>query len=701
MQRFLGTILLTLAVWTSGGPAPAAVVVTVENPSPAERPAGPATFGIVCARGEVAGALAEQALPTQIDVKRRWPDGSIKHAVATVALPPLAAGARQPLVFVAGKPAAGTSVAVDELAGVEDVVVKFQTHGGPAESASLRQAVAAGKPVRAWLEGSLVGEWHYRAVPASDQGVADPALEVHFHVRAYPAAKTARVAVVVENCRWNSPGNVPYDVQVLVGGKEAFARKDVGRFEVDGNNQRLKAPEGPVGHAAGGRWVKRFWVGLGGGAGRPLDDVHVRHDVAALGRTGLLPRYDHTLQVPETVLAALDDRWGKAANAIMQNGFILPYFPATGGRADIGPLPAWTAQYVVSQDPRALAVVLGNGDLSASCPVHWRDQATGWLVSIDDHPRLSLGDRGGKSAPMDVRAESPWVLPGKSQFSVDSAHQPSLAYVPYLITGDFFYLEEMQFWANWNLIAINPAYRQYDQGILTCTIQVRGVAWALRQLIHAAALTPDAGEHEPHAAYFAAKLANNIRFYDDFLAGKLDFKPVAIGTFPPAVNHAYGNSAEERHRFGTTAGWMHNFLAWSLIHAVEQGYAEAVPARDYFTRLAIGSMTHPDEIPPFAGTAYYLPLGERTAAGPHVYYGTWREVRDGFEKMGLPEPQKVAYPDAGDSYSYIARGVLIESLRAGLPGAREALTWLDGQLPKRRQACATNPTWAFLPPGDE
>ncbi len=31
-----------------------------------------------------------------------------------------------------------------------------------------------------------------------------------------------------------------------------------------------------------------------------------------------------------------------------------------------------------------------------------------------------------------------------------------MAYLPYLVTGDYFYLEELQFWASWNVFALEP-----------------------------------------------------------------------------------------------------------------------------------------------------------------------------------------------------------------------------------------------------
>ena len=91
----------------------------------------------------------------------------------------------------------------------------------------------------------------------------------------------------------------------------------------------------------------------------------------------------------------------------------------------------------------------------------------------------------------------------------DDAHQPSLAFVPYLVTGDYYYLEELHFWANWNMILAKPDLRQFDKGLLGWS-QVRAQAWSLRTLGHAAFITPD--DH-PLKSYFVTRVENNINHY--------------------------------------------------------------------------------------------------------------------------------------------------------------------------------------------
>lgn len=703
-RTFTGLMVAILSATLSAAAVPSRpaaerprIAVKVENTSAVERAAGPVTFAMVLAEGGVPSTVAIEKLATQVDVKRRWPDGSLKHAVITVALPKLPAkGSRElilkPVERVDEKTAVPPEIA-SALKQLEDLKVKLEIHNEPRRSVSLKKLIAEGRPVRVWLAGEQVVEYHYRAAPTDEKGKPDPDLEVRFRVRYYPAAKSARVALVVENCHWQSPGNVPYDVQVLVGGKEVYACPGAGVWpsqEAGGKYADY------LGHPRGARWVKRFWLG------RRLDEVHVGYDAAYLCGTGLLPRYDSALKVPEEELEKMAAHWReKAATDILQRGTIMAYFPTTGGRADIGPLPRWTARYLISQDPRARLVTWGNADLSGSCPVHLRDAKTDWFINLDEHPTYSHNPRGTRERvkPRDI-TDTPWVKAPRSYFSVDAAHQPSLAYVPYLMTGDYYYLEEMGFWAAHNMVTIHYQYRQQEKGLLTPN-QVRGVAWTLRNLVHVAALAPDASREQ---AYFEAKLHNNLKYLSDFATGP-DASP--LGIYKLGATHAYtrGWPSEWRNRYYSMPGWQHNFLAWVAAHAVDHGYQEAAPFRDYVMKFTIGLLAHPDEVTPFAGTAYFVFVGERFKDKPTRWCRSWKEVSDltykapGFEPRKLPTA--VSYPGFGGSYSYIARGVLIEALRVGHPDsekAKSALKWLESHLPNRQQVMSANPKWAFSVP---
>jgi len=103
----------------------------------------------------------------------------------------------------------------------------------------------------------------------------------------------------------------------------------------------------------------------------------------------------------------------------------------------------------------------------------------------------------------------PPVTIGENPWTPEVAHHPSLFYVPYLITGDHFYLEEQQFWTAWILGSVDPNYREADKALVASN-QLRGQAWSLRTLGETVVVTPD---RHPLKAYFSAKMTNNLNWY--------------------------------------------------------------------------------------------------------------------------------------------------------------------------------------------
>src|SRR5262249_30224944 len=133
------------------------------------------------------------------------------------------------------------------------------------------------------------------------------------------------------------------------------------------------------------------------------------------------------------------------------------YMPDHGGRAELAPYPDWVAKYVVHENPAEKDYMLINGDLAGSWPVHVREPSDGSMINIDQRPNYWLDPRaqpGNKPAGTPI-PDPPYVNFGPtdpvnmSPLVPDNAHAPSLAYVPYLVTGDRYYLDEMKFWADY------------------------------------------------------------------------------------------------------------------------------------------------------------------------------------------------------------------------------------------------------------
>ena len=550
--------------------------VTVQSTARATQWNVPLTFGQVFARGDLRDdqrlvALAgNDRLPLQLDVKARHADGSVRHAVVSVLLRQLDPGASATIALAkeAGAPLATPGPAPRHLlAQGFDAAVDVNL-GGRSYTASPNALL---ERATHWLSGPLVQEWLVSAPLVDQAGQVHPHLSARFAVRWHAEQRRAKVDVILEN-NWAyepAPQNFVYDVAVTVGGQPVYARQQLQHF--------IRA-----------RWRKTFWWG-------EAPQLHLRHDTAYLLRTGALPNYDGSLKPSEAGLQALALSWARARTEPMDPGLVLPAMPTTGGRPDIGPLPQWSAQYLLSMDPRAKAATLGVGDLAGSWPIHFRDKATGRPVSLADYPYMTLLGRPGDTVnPKTRRSEAfpACASPGACStaphnYQPDSAHQPSLSYLPYVVTGDHYHLEELQFWANWNMLQANPYYRNFEKGTLQWD-QVRGIAWSLRTLGQAAYITPDA---DPMKAYFNERVQHNLAWFDaTYAVGR----PNALGVIDGSGKYP-GPVAGYRTPSGANTGiapWMDDFFTWSVGYlATGLGYEAARPLAQWKAAFPVGRMT--------------------------------------------------------------------------------------------------------------
>ena len=142
------------------------------------------------------------------------------------------------------------------------------------------------------------------------------------------------------------------------------------------------------------RWRKTLWTG----SGEPK--VQVRHHLPYFMASRITWNFDLNLRASETALANLDMRLASSNTGPMGPAMIATYFPGTGGRDDIGPVPRWTALYLISQDERARRAMFANADAAAGIPMHYRDAATGQPIDLDRHPGVAL--RFGTSSSTDA-----------------------------------------------------------------------------------------------------------------------------------------------------------------------------------------------------------------------------------------------------------------------------------------------------------
>ena len=101
----------------------------------------------------------------------------------------------------------------------------------------------------------------------------------------------------------------------------------------------------------------------------------------------------------------------------------------------------------------------------------------------------------------------------------DEAHEPDPFFVPYILTGDPYYLDGLQLWAGLHSIYLNPdcgpTYRCGGLGVIST--ETRGNAWELRNRRHASVASPD---DDPEKAAFAMMLDDALAWWE----GQRDIK---------------------------------------------------------------------------------------------------------------------------------------------------------------------------------
>ena len=554
-QLFIAATALIFALAST--PADAQIAVHAMTP-------GWTSFGQAVPQGAAPSGLQVGSLFTQTDVKTRWPDGSIRFAVVTANVPraatyaisaaPIASGA-----FTPALPSASVALAV----------------GGTTYTAALPTVSANDL----WLSGGLVYEGRTAIAPVSStDGTAHPFLRVIFDTRVYNDG-TGRVDVTVENVLDKTGATtVTYNVAIVVNGQTVFAKNSVQHYYLT-------------------RWRKLFTFGGAAFAA-------ITPDMGPLYKSRALPPY--LALVANLVTAPTGANFD-----ILQPGALTANMPDHGGRQELAPYPDWTARYLVHRDPTQRAFVLANGDLSGSWPVHVREAEgasnTGIgaerLVSLDERPTIWYDSRA-KNNGLDFIHGSPMPIieygstvpgPGQSPLIPDNAHQPSIAYVPYLLTGDRYYAEEMAFWANYAMMRTYPADGvRGSQGILGYN-EVRGYGWALRNIVDAAAYYPGSEVR----SYLAQKVTSNLAWLDNFANAQSPtanpFRILWIGKRPD------GNQF--------ISMWEQNYLAYAIDRALKQGFAGGLAHRDAIARFQLALFSSDPSYPRAQGAPYIVGVG--------------------------------------------------------------------------------------------
>jgi hypothetical protein len=601
-------------------------------------------FGQAFRQGAVrrgGGLQARQAadgapLQAQLDAKAHHPDGSVRFGVVSLATPALRAGEKRGVLLASGPGGgAGALNFATALAG-RQAALELQAPNSQALRVDLLARLRADRTARPWQSGPLVSETRISLPipPAALGGVSSMRLVADIAAR---ADGTLWVDAWLRNDAAMQPGGGPatYSMQVLLDGKPALRAEGLKHNQYTGWGRHLRSAPG--------------------GVPAPVPPL-VRPDVSYLAETGAVHRYDLSIGVADGILAGMgqavaDPGW---ATPLGTRG-ITTYMPMTGGRADIGPTTSWQAAWLLSGDPRAAAFCQGQAEGAGSVPWHmWdpnggADGKGGWL-DTKRWPRFWTDPRGG-APPKTLLQGQPYGDP----FTPDSAHQPDLCYVPFLLTGRRALLDGLQAQAVYSIIGTWPDVRTDSDVVIVQRRQVRGAAWSLRQIDEAAWISPD---DDSNADYLRFAAKENWSWLVARIPEWTALQGEAHGWLEPG----------EYNYDGGFAPWQQDFFASTVIASASRGNRDAVTYLNWASNWLVGRFLSDNKGLNYRdGIAYAMPAVE----GPNDRrLKTWAEIGKLQVARNQSNSDKWSNADAG----YVMAGIatLAGIISLGGPPAKEA-----------------------------
>lgn len=630
----------------------------------------PVTFGQPFRAGDwqhttqgLVAKVDEVAVPLQADEISSHRDGSARFAVLSAQLNNLQPGQTKIINLYTGSKTINTAnVPANPDWNLELEAQVYDSNGNVVANlvvqpqAQLAAQIASGAGRR--LTGAVANEYTV-ALPFKDKtsGIQHPHLTARLHTRLVDGGQRIRTDVVMENTRtWTpNPGNITYSFAVKRNGSTLYTQPKFTHYH----------------HA---RWHKVLWTGA---SAEP--QARVRHNMPYFMASKAVWNYDLKVVVSETALARdytrlATARADQAVLGPMGNMLLEKYFPTTGSRDEIGPYPRWTVNYLLSQDYRALEVMMANADAAASVPVHYRDEDTGYPLDLDRYPNVSI-------TPEWSTPKLPTMTNGTTIWTPDVAHQGSFAYVPYLLTGDAFYQDEMMYWTSWNAASTNPAYRGSGLGLAKDN-QVRGQAWAMRSLGETYRALPD---NHPRKSYFDNRLKVNLDWY----ANAYPRNPNSSSLYPL-------NALPKPDQQEYTGPWQNDFFGVVMGQLAELKEPGAYEVLEWVSKFNVGRFMAEDQGFCTAYAAGYFFLIKDSSGKP---YTTWRDLfQANFPgETCSPNMAIAGYPGWAGGYAAGARAVLASAHNGGIAGAnsvyakwRNFTSAMDADIPN-------DPTWAIVP----
>lgn len=569
-----------------------------------------------------------------------------------------------------------------------------------------------------------------------------------------------------------------------------------------------KFPDGPdVGRFTATTADRKIWDGAVPGA------VRLDYNLPYLRYVGVVP-YDPTVTINQSALndvlvntlwhsSGQNPAWDVGSKCAIETVSVLNSsrgnagpihrgWADPGGRADLGLNPYWFVVGLYSMGSNLASAerwpewVFGTGSCAGYSVIHlWQGttsanfcasgestacptcksctganltaSAFGRPISIDARPGIAfLNDQANNQdavGPVGQRTYNIWGI------SDGTSHFPELAFVPYLLSGDWYYEQNLATIGAWVLMTAAP-YPNYNASETSAYYQqymrhgswgwfapyngTRPVAWALRSLVNAAWAMK---QGSPEREYFTKKIDIHAAVTEGKynITNGLFYEPC---TGPCADNHSYWQWGRRRQGYatenisktmliGTIGGyipwdlspstnvdkqyaynarslWMDNYYYAALGDAENKGFSQLRPIRLYQHRVMLNWLRHP-AMNPFTVGEYRVPgqpcfpegVSQPDGCGSQVWYTIGLEFAfSSFDYIGqaftATAKNRNGFINDHDLFGGYARisaataAFLPDGVAQGTMRGTAAWDWMIGNV-KHKNLAAQNPMWVLSP----
>ncbi len=592
----------------------------------------PATSGLLAVIGGV-------SFPVQMDIKTKYPDNTVKFAVLTVQHPVIPANSQTNVRLKTDALATGEINLLDLTGYSMRVGVAIQRRSNFQIDVKERMlSELSANRASYWLRGPLASQ-------ARVQVPLVGSMRLVFDVTKYADGSYVTDAQFNNDIAMSADGGrLDYTAQVTHGAvSQTFS----------------------LSHPQYMQWHRVYYSN-----GRP--GVNIQHDPTYMIQSGAVLPYNVGAGVTKTILDGYATRLSTGDwTAPFAINNVAQYMPGTGGRPDIGSTTEFNGTWIATQSEIARDIALYQADTAAAVPWHYFDIANNVWLNTTHYPRLWTDGRGGQGVPRDSNSGGlvQQVEASPLGWSPDSAHQPDLSFVPYLMTGGRYYLDQVTAQASANIMGYWPSVdARLRGGIKTNLIygnQLRGAAWGLR--------------HVAQVANFGVDGSIETAYYKKVLKENLDYVISEIPAMQAEQGQVYGYLALGSYggnptRYGpNTPPWQQDFMIQALAMMALGGSTEAKTILRWMSNFRIGTFVNEASGFNPRNAITYL-IGTTGVSGAPVYK-TWSDLQQGTVAAG--QDNGTGWANSQGYYGMLgASSLSLMYYVLGDPRAKTAHEWL-------------------------